>query len=1067
MGEVNESRSPSVPSDVLRAWTALEVLSPQSFNRPDDLGGSGDVVVMLDRETLPWKDSPRPEDVRKTYFYRVVLGCILLDRAAQEILRRFGDTRPERPGLRPRAVLASATLDADGRLLPPPALTVSSLGWGLPRAISGDLATLADWSVEAPSIIGGLDDRLRLRRTGPSDLPLDRETLDGAFCWLGEELDLPNDLVEPPLYALRSERSAGSGAPDPLLLNSFILDDLAEARERFRTGRAPTNLRRYLGAIAPDTRVDLLADVLALEETLAPARIPPARWPSPGRYPLNLLQQAAVNAITTSLHDEGLIGVNGPPGTGKTTILRDLLAHVITERAEAMLDFDDPRHAFTRPTERVDLASGYFFDLHPLDERLTGFEVVVASSNNAAVENISAVLPVASAIADDADRLRYFPSISDGVVGESTWGMAAAVLGNRSNRRTFIKAFWEDQDRGLRSYLREMSNTPVRIVERDLLSGNEVIRVPRVVTLEGPPADPADALARWNDARKRFKTALRRARASLASLEDLRQQVRSIGALRAELDQARIDHEGCSALAASARDRRDLAAAEADVSRARLDRETVALAASDASSPGMIARRLPTNARSAWRRARAPALGRLRTARGIHAERVAARSTSDAELRLASVRLDTAARNLAAAERAHSQAQALVDKAQASRPEHLVDGTLLGRLDPDRLRSTAWLGAAEQHLRDEVFVAAMALHRAFIDGSATQIRHNLGALFDRLGGATFPRPGQQALMPDLWATFFLVVPLVSTTFASVRSMFGDLPAESIGWLFVDEAGQAAPQQAVGAILRTRRAVVVGDPLQIEPIVTLPPALTHAICDQFGVEPGTFNAPGASVQTLADRASPYVARFPTADGGREVGAPLLVHRRSIEPMFGIANVVAYEGMMVQATPERPSRIGEVLGPSAWFDVRGSSHEKWGPEEGDCVLELLLALQRAAVEPDLYVITPFRIVQDRLRECVSGNTSLADWLEPRWARRHIGTLHTVQGREAEAVILVLGAPAADQSGARHWAGRKPNLLNVAVTRARDRLYVVGNRSLWHDCGVFGELHRRIDNEADDLQ
>lgn len=60
--------------------------------------------------------------------------------------------------------------------------------------------------------------------------------------------------------------------------------------------------------------------------------------------------------------------------------------------------------------------------------------------------------------------------------------------------------------------------------------------------------------------------------------------------------------------------------------------------------------------------------------------------------------------------------------------------------------------------------------------------------------------------------------------------------------------------------------------------------------------------------------------------------------------------------------------------------------------------------------------------------------------------------MQGREADAVILVLGVPATHQAGARNWAGGRPNILNVAVTRAKEALYVVGNRSLWNKAGVF---------------
>jgi len=128
-------------------------------------------------------------------------------------------------------------------------------------------------------------------------------------------------------------------------------------------------------------------------------------------------------------------------------------------------------------------------------------------------------------------------------------------------------------------------------------------------------------------------------------------------------------------------------------------------------------------------------------------------------------------------------------------------------------------------------------------------------------------------------------------------MLGDLPTEGLGWLFIDEAGQALPQAAVGALLRTRRAVVVGDPAQIEPIVVLPDTLTHAICRHFGVDPDRFNAPASSAQTLADAATPYMAEFQGRLGSRTVGVPLLVHRRCAEPMFGIANAVAYERLMV--------------------------------------------------------------------------------------------------------------------------------------------------------------------------
>jgi superfamily I DNA and/or RNA helicase len=329
------------------------------------------------------------------------------------------------------------------------------------------------------------------------------------------------------------------------------------------------------------------------------------------------------------------------------------------------------------------------------------------------------------------------------------------------------------------------------------------------------------------------------------------------------------------------------------------------------------------------------------------------------------------------------------------------------------------------------------------------------------GGQHLTDKNKQTLLPDLWSTLFLVVPCISTTFASVERMIGKLPPESLGWLLIDEAGQALPQAAVGAIMRTRKAVVVGDPLQIQPVVTLPDTMTHSICKQFGIDANQFNAPEASSQTLADSATVYYAEFEGRYGARSVGVPLLVHRRCEDPMFSISNAIAYERLMVQAKKPNFSSIKEVIGPSYWMDIQGQAEDKWCPEEGKVVLDILTRLKKSGIAPNLYIITPFVVVADNLRKIIRDSGILNSWVENEliWPYERIGTVHTVQGREAEAVIFVLGAPLPQQTGARNWAGGHPNLINVAVTRAKEVLYVVGNRSLWQKAGLFKELSDRL--------
>jgi superfamily I DNA and/or RNA helicase len=66
--------------------------------------------------------------------------------------------------------------------------------------------------------------------------------------------------------------------------------------------------------------------------------------------------------------------------------------------------------------------------------------------------------------------------------------------------------------------------------------------------------------------------------------------------------------------------------------------------------------------------------------------------------------------------------------------------------------------------------------------------------------------------------------------------------------------------------------------------------------------------------------------------------------------------------------------------------------------------------------------------------------------------------MQGKEADVVILVLGGDL-DRPGARGFATREPNLLNVAVTRAKRRLYVIDNQDTWGNELYLNVLAARI--------
>jgi superfamily I DNA and/or RNA helicase len=173
------------------------------------------------------------------------------------------------------------------------------------------------------------------------------------------------------------------------------------------------------------------------------------------------------------------------------------------------------------------------------------------------------------------------------------------------------------------------------------------------------------------------------------------------------------------------------------------------------------------------------------------------------------------------------------------------------------------------------------------------------------------------------------------------------------------------------------------------------------------------------------------------------------------MFNISNHIAYNGTMVSKTPDEKSSIGEVLGSSTWINVVGAASGKWAKDEGVIAVEMLEKLFESGIEdPEVFFITPFRIVSSELRQMIR-NSRIANKLLPSawaWTNEHVGTVHTFQGKEADTVIFVLGASLDSSSGARRWAGGAPNLLNVAMTRAKRRLYVVGSHKAWKNAGYF---------------
>ncbi|WP_042338212.1 DEAD/DEAH box helicase [Paraburkholderia ferrariae] len=1101
--------------DILDFWHKVEFFIPFDLKQVFDQINEKDLKWLRPDDLRPGAPSPWqvvvPED-RQLVGFKLYLGIfdmqVIADFAGQLSADDAADSTEEAERtLDGQSCIARIGFDVHGESEFDP-LSVSTVPWaigkaqreGLPSLTSEAFATarkdlserLFNYKTERlRRRLNGRDDAQPMPLTGDEIRSLHALLVDWAGCALPPQSSIaliqiltrekkddkqtthtapatngenaPSDAQPSALPNTEDEADDEGGdtaAEEPTvdILNSFYIEDIERCMTSIRDGDIPETIRAYLTPGDATQRVDLYSDAGHAEivRALHPTKTNSGHWPEDSSQKMSLMQQFAINTAFERLKSEGVFSVNGPPGTGKTTLLRDMICENVVRRARELARLVNAADGLVKTGTRIPFVDGNTATIRTLVPELTGFEMVVASSNNAAVENISTDLPKSKRLGESWRDVRYLQPVAHKVaaqVGETNytklapldvpWGMISCALGNAKNRRRFRERFFDDRrpagERGgpndpcaIWDWLKRYSGPTFQEAKRTFLDADAMLQAAIRERLHY-----AELHAAWADTSKdRF---------TQPAMDAL-----------AEADRCRHD-------AFSKSEERKAATVAAENKLADLREEERLL---DRAGPGFFAKLFRTGS------ARQHAVDVAQNAHAqIDARRSVARCRADA---------DTAAEALRNAQLQTRHAQVALDAASSTwhekhseltrYREHFVDLTLPGnpnQIETDDVQQDGyWQDAELTQLRTRIVVAALALHEAWFASVAKTggagFGGNLFAINKLLHGTPLENPADAKL---IWQSLFMIVPVVSTTFASFARQFRGMGPGSIGWLFIDEAGQAVPQAAVGALWRARRAMVVGDPLQIEPVFTVPTRLINALADLSPHSSDGRSSPArVSVQRLADDANPFGTYMPMEGAAPLwIGSPLRVHRRCVDPMFSIANRIAYEGKMVFGLKSRkPSKDDLNPGDSAWVDVRGKTSEKQVvPAQIDVVAELIVRLYAASGElPPLYVISPFKAIKG----AIVSRLKRIDWRAVtedappkkawgKWCRERIGTVHTFQGKEESVVIFVLGADH-DNEGSANWAASKPNLLNVAVTRAQHRIFIIGDASLWGGLKHFSE-------------
>lgn len=262
-------------------------------------------------------------------------------------------------------------------------------------------------------------------------------------------------------------------------------------------------------------------------------------------------------------------------------------------------------------------------------------------------------------------------------------------------------------------------------------------------------------------------------------------------------------------------------------------------------------------------------------------------------------------------------------------------------------------------------------------------------------------------------------------------------------LFIDEAAQATEPMCWVALRHARRVVMAGDHCQLPPTLMTREA-----------------ARGPLGQTLMER---VVKLHP------EVVSLLTVQYRMHPDIMQFSSDFFYDGRLTAAESVRQRGPLDLDSALLWFDTQGQEWQeaeqtdgtsRYNWEEARFVVQQLeqyvemMTVQRLQRERgDFGVISPYQAQIQLLRKLIKRSSVL----RPLRGQITVQTVDAFQGQERDVIVLSLVRANADgQIGFLSDLRR----MNVAITRARHKVIIIGDASTLTRHGFYRQLLEHIE-------
>jgi AAA domain/PLD-like domain len=349
-----------------------------------------------------------------------------------------------------------------------------------------------------------------------------------------------------------------------------------------------------------------------------------------------------------------------------------------------------------------------------------------------------------------------------------------------------------------------------------------------------------------------------------------------------------------------------------------------------------------------------------------------------------------------------------------------------------------------------------------------------------------------------WRQRMMLTPCAVSTFHSMPNVLkvrrkdgehfvDDYLYNFVDLLIVDEAGQVTPEVAGASFALAKKALVIGDTKQLDPIWSVPQQVdignlhSHGLLSTANayqeIERAGKAASSGSVMRIAQAASRY-----HYDTELERGLYLFEHRRCYDEIIAFSNALCYGGKLIPTRGPKPVDVDTdaqsasmKLPALGYLHVNGKCVASHGGSrenllEAQTISEWLVQskdmLERKYGRPlaqIVAVVTPFA-AQARaiVRACVEQGISAG----PQDGELAVNTVYALQGAERPVVVF---SPTYSKHADGNYLDNSPSLLNVTVSRAKDSFLVFGDMDLFERVGgsspraQLGTLLRDEQNQA----